>query len=259
MKNAIVTLTTDFGIQDTYVGVMKGAILGIAPEARIVDLTHGIRPGDIRSAAFSLAGAIAYFPEHSVHVVVVDPGVGGSRRAIAIETSRSLLVGPDNGVFTLALRREPAKHIVHLTHSKFWLPQVSDTFHGRDVFGPVAAHLALGVPLQDLGPEIRDLADAPTPEPAARPDGALEGEIILIDHFGNCITNIPASLLKGRKSVTFRIRGGRIGGLVRSYSDVAPGSLLAVVGSSGFVEIAVRDGSAAERLGIRVGSEVLVI
>jgi hypothetical protein len=258
-KARVITLTTDFGLRDPFVGIMKGVILGIAPDVQIVDITHDVPPGDIRRAGFCLYTAVRYFPAGTIHVVVVDPGVGGPRRAVAVQSAHAFYVAPDNGVLTMALKLDPPVRAVNLENPKLWLPDVSHTFHGRDIFAPVAAHLARRENLDEMGSGIHDLVKVPLPEPAAKEDGSIEGLVIHIDHFGNCITNLPASLVSGREDATLRVRGGRIEGLVKSYSDVPSGRLLAVVGSTGFVEIAVRDGNAAERLGIQAGTEVFMI
>jgi S-adenosylmethionine hydrolase len=194
----IITLTTDFGTHDWFVGTMKGVILGIAPRAAIVDLTHEIPAGDIRAGAFALAAGFRFFPKGTVHVAVVDPGVGGARKAIAVQTSNYLFVGPDNGVLSLALAREKIKSVHSLGNANYFLRPISHTFHGRDIFAPVAAHLSRGTPMHKFGPARKDFIRLPWPQPRVR-RGCIEGEVVFIDRFGNAITNIEnASLNAGR-------------------------------------------------------------
>ncbi len=261
-RSGIITLTTDFGLADPYAGVLKGVIWGICPQARIVDLTHQVRPQDVLQGAFLLASAAPYFPAGTVHLAVVDPGVGTARAAIAVETPTALLVGPDNGIFTvvweaLSPAEQAATRIVELTEPRYWLPQASRTFHGRDVFAPVAAHLAAGVPLPALGHPRERLVLLPDTRPAVRADGSVAGRIVQVDRFGNCISNIAAGDLAGMESVVVEVAGHRIAGLVDTYADGGPGQPIALLGSDGRLEIAVRDGSAAELLGLTVGAAVV--
>ena len=253
-----ITLMTDFGLAEPYVGVMKGVILDLTPNASLVDLTHAVPPQDVRQAAFLLSTAVDYFPAGTVHVVVVDPGVGSERRPIAVQTDRAYFVAPDNGVLTLALTRQRTEIIIHLTNSDYWLPEVSTTFHGRDIFAPIAAHLARGVPINDLGIPVQDIVQLPPTEPARQPDGSIQGQIQHIDRFGNCITNVPSNMLPANARVVVKVGGQSIQGLSPTYSAVESGAELSLIGSSGFLEIAVRAGNAAERLAVRVGDAVLV-
>jgi len=257
----IITLTTDFGEADGYVGAMKGVILGIAPEARIVDISHDIEPQNVRQAAYVLSTAVPYFPQGTIHVVVVDPGVGSARRPIAVRTGSAYFVGPDNGVFSHALAREQEAGVkeptvLHLNRREFWLPTISQTFHGRDIFSPVAAHLAAGVPFEMLGTPISDPVILSLPRPERMPDGSIRGEVLHADRFGNLITDIPMSWLAGNQWV-FEIAGRRIEGLSATYAAVRRHALLALPGSEGLLEIAVREGSAAERLGVGEGALVI--
>lgn len=252
-----ITLLTDFGLEDPYVGVMRGVILNIVPRANLVDLTHAVPPQDIDRAAFLLATAVDYFPPGTVHLVVVDPGVGTTRRPIAVRTERAFYVAPDNGVLDLALARQSAERCVHLTEQRYWLAEVSATFHGRDIFAPVAAHLAGGVPIDALGTPVRDLTHRSALQVAREPDGRLRGRIQHIDRFGNCITNVPAELVLNRASI-IKVGVAAIQGLAATYAAVEPGELVALIGSQGFLEIAVRNGSAADRIGGRVGDPVLI-
>lgn len=259
----IVTLTTDFGLADAYAGVMKGVILSIAPEATVVDLCHGIAPQDIAGGALAVEAAVDCFPPGSIHVVVVDPGVGSQRAAVAVRSRRHWYVGPDNGVLSLALQADPMVRAVSLTNPRFHRAVVSATFHGRDIFAPAAAYLASGVDLMELGDPLDHLAPAPLP-PARRTARGIEGEVIHVDRFGNLVTNIRAqdlAALGGPISAeewTVHAGAARISGVARTYADVAPGSLVAYVGSSNRLEIAVRNGSAAERLGARAGWAVTI-
>ena len=249
------TLTTDFGLDDAYVGVMHGVILGICPEARIVDLCHHIAPQNVRQAAFVLQTAHRYFPPGTVHVVVVDPGVGSARRALAVRTRRAFFVAPDNGVLSYLLEDEPPLEQVHLTQREYWLPAISQTFHGRDIFAPVGAHLAKGVPLAALGQPAEDLVRLPMWRPKTGPDGVIRAQVLHVDHFGNLITNVPGEMLEGRDWVV-QVKGHGVQGLSRAYAEVEEGALLALVGSSGHLEIAVRNGSAAALTGAGPDSAV---
>ncbi|HEX6291622.1 MAG TPA: SAM-dependent chlorinase/fluorinase [Herpetosiphonaceae bacterium] len=259
--SGIVTLTTDFGLEDTYVGIMKGVILSITRQTQIIDYTHGIRPGNIVEGAYLLSTGYRYFPRGTVHVAVVDPGVGSSRRAIAFQTPDVAFVGPDNGLFGLVIEdlyREWGGdvRIIELTEARFWLPHISATFHGRDIFAPVAAHIVAGVPLAALGRPIDGLTPAQlmTPQPYARQ--ILQGHIIHVDRFGNCITNVTQSHLRdhgigGR--IVVEIIDQQLAGLFRTYSDGPTGVPMCLIGSSGHVEISVRNGNAARLLGVDIG------
>jgi S-adenosyl-L-methionine hydrolase (adenosine-forming) len=249
-----ITLTTDFGLADWFVGTMKGVILRTAPNAPVVDLTHGIAPGDIRAGAFALAAAYRYFPAGTIHVAVVDPGVGSERAGVVIETENYHFVGPDNGVFSFALRGERLRSVHRLENPKFQLTEVSRTFHGRDIFAPAAAHLSRGVPAGQFGPRVHDLVQLAWPEPVATSSG-LRGEVVHLDHFGNAITNLPASrvLASGATRVTV---GGKSVPLRECYADVPRGKPVAVIGSSGLLEVAVSGGNAAKSLKLKCGSRV---
>jgi hypothetical protein len=254
----IVTLLTDFGTDDTYVGQMKGVILARCPSARVIDLTHAVRPQAVIQGAFLLETALDVFPSGTVHVAVVDPGVGTSRRGLAVTAAGQLFVGPDNGLFTPALSR-PGWEAFELRAAEYRLPTVSVTFHGRDVFGPAAAHLALGVAPTRLGPPARDPVRLGWPTAHAVGDD-LVGEVVHVDRFGNLLTSIGVDALEQTAArhggaVTVRIAGRPIP-LVRTYGDLAPGSAGALVGSAGRLEVAVREGSAAARL--RAGRGTLV-
>lgn len=255
----LITLTTDFGYNDPYVGIMKGVILRIAPEVQIVDLNHGITPQDIRAAALSLAASVDSFPDGTVHVVVVDPGVGSERRAIVIESASHYFVGPDNGVLSLALKgKEPAR-ILDLSNETYHLQPKSGTFHGRDVFAPVAAHLARGVPLDDFGASLEDCVRLRWPRVDHAGDSIL-GEISYIDRFGNLFTNIGESDLMSLSAGRIRLRLGEIDilGLSPNYAAGQGNRLIALINSWGLVEIAIFKGNAASQTGAQLGDKVRV-
>ena len=254
----LITLTTDFGLADSYVAVMKGVILGIAPQTRIVDITHQIAPQNVRQAATVLQAAVPYFPRGTIHVAVVDPGVGSARRALAVRTSHAFFVGPDNGLFSAALANTHTGGVLvlHLDQPAYWLPTVSRTFHGRDIFSPVAAHLAAGVPFEALGSPIADPVILAHPLPSRQADGTVSGQIDHADRFGNLISDIPEAWLAGRRWV-LSCAGQEIHGVSPSYASAEPGELLALISSSGTLEIAVREGSAAARLAAGFGEPIL--
>jgi S-adenosyl-L-methionine hydrolase (adenosine-forming) len=254
---SVITLTTDFGTCDWFVGTMKGVILGINPGTAIADITHEISAGDIRGGAFALAASCRFFPKGVIHVAVVDPGVGSDRRAIAVRAANGWFVGPDNGLLSWALRNEKIKAIRSLENEAYFLQPVSGTFHGRDIFAPVAAHLSRGVPIQKFGPALKDFVRLDWPEPRAR-WGRLEGEVVYIDRFGNAITNLEGGLLRGSDGATCEIYGRhrRVCPLKSCYQAVALKTPIALVGSSGFLEIAVNGGSAEKVLGVRIGTRV---
>jgi S-adenosylmethionine hydrolase len=254
---AIVTFLSDFGHSDTYVGQVKGAILAIDSSATIVDLTHAVPPQDVRAGAFLLWTAVDSYSKGTVHLAVVDPGVGSPRRAIAVRSRRGdLFVGPDNGVLALAVQKLGGAHeAVELSQPRFWGPRRSNTFQGRDLFGPVAAHLAAGISIRELGSSARDLK-GPFDFLATEVMGeAMQGEIIHVDGFGTLVTNIAGERLAHDFEATVRGRSilGRQGG---HFALVPSGELIALTGSAGLIEVAVRDGSAAARLGASVGDPV---
>jgi S-adenosylmethionine hydrolase len=258
----IITLLTDFGPRDGTPAVMKGVILGIAPQARLVDISHEIGPQDVREAAVVLGRAAAFFPEGTIHLVVVDPGVGTARRPMAARLGSHLFVGPDNGVVTRVLRRveqqrQPARFI-HLDRPEWWLPQVSDVFHGRDIFSPVAAHLARGVPLDQLGSPFNDPVRLELPSAAAVP-GGLRGLVDHVDRFGNLRTNIRREDCGSRTPALVRLCGVEIEGLVRTFGEAPTATLIAVWGSGDELCVAEVNGSAAARLGAGVGTVVEVV
>jgi hypothetical protein len=277
-----IVLTTDFGPASAYVGMMKGVILGINPSATVVDLTHQIQPQDVTQAAFVLGTSHRFFPHQSIHAVVVDPGVGTDRRALLLVTPTARFLAPDNGVLSSIVQQswQQANHppqadppgesnrvpvppgcaAYQLTNPQYWLQPVSRTFHGRDIFAPVAAHLSLGVAPETLGQRVTELVRLSTPEPT-RQGSTIQGRVITTDHFGNLITNISDQWLAGADAVQVDIKGRRIPCLSRTFHDAeskGAGPLLALVGSHGYLEIALRDGNAAAVLGVGPGELVHV-
>ena len=254
----VITLTTDFGDADAYVAAMKGVILEMAPDAGIVDITHAVPPQGVRAAAFHIACAAPYFPEGTIHVVVVDPGVGGARRPVAVRTAQAVFVAPDNGVLTRVLAGSPPELAVHLNRPEFWRRAVSSTFHGRDVFAPVAARIALGASIDALGTPVHDLLRLDLPEAASAADGTITGAVQHIDHFGNCVTDIPGEWVSDPIAHEVQVGMQQLHGVKVTYCDAAVGQPLALVGSHGYLEIAVRDGNAARAMSLRMGDRVTV-
>ncbi len=253
-----ISLLTDFGLQDPYVGIMKGVIHTLSPQAQLIDLSHGIPPQDVAAARFALMTAYPYLPLGTIHLAVVDPGVGSSRRAVAIQTPEGYWVGPDNGLFSGVLAQSPALAAVHLTNPSYWrTPSPSRTFHGRDIFAPVAAHLANGIPLAALGDPINpaELVRLDWPQPQEESDG-WRGVIQAIDHFGNGISTLPGQILEGH-SWRVSIKGTRIPA-APTFASSSVGELLALVGSSGWLEIAQNQGNASRTLDLKVGDEIRV-
>jgi len=256
----IVTLLSDFGLQDEYAGVVKGVILSVNPAAVVVDICHQIPAGDIRQAAWLLSWAWSYFSPGTVHVVVVDPGVGSKRRILCCEYRGHRFLVPDNGVLSVLLAEVKRPRLYMVSNRRYFLSDVSQTFHGRDIFAPVAAHLSLGLPPARLGPPVRTFERFPVPKPSKRSDGSWVGEIIQVDRFGNAVTNLTPAVLersRGRGKWEVEIGGTRIPSQ-KSYAAVKTGSLLAIFNSRGFLEIALSCGSAAENLGISVGDTVIL-
>ncbi len=271
--SAIITLTTDFGLSDAYIAAMKGVILGINPEAKLIDICHTIQPRNIPQAAFVLSTAYQFFPPKTIHIVVVDPGVGTGRRAIILRTPSDDFVAPDNGVLSYVIQQfsdnttrnnagqqqklKPKLKAVAITNPELWRSPVSPTFHGRDIFAPVAARLSLGFPLTDFGETISSVTVLPLPRPYRAPDGSLVGHILHIDGFGNLITNIKsADLPPTNQPVTIEIGNQLISGLSRTYAEGE--GLLALISSSGYLEVSLRGGNACAFLESKVGNEVKV-
>lgn len=255
----IITLLTDFGLRDGYVAAMKGVILSLAPEAVLVDISHDLPPQDVTAAAFVLASCWQFFPEGTIHLAVVDPGVGSNRRAVAVAAQGHSFVAPDNGLLSLALAEAPSFDAVTLTNPLYWrTPTPSHTFHGRDVFAPVAAHLAKGIPLAALGEPLGDLVRLPWPQPLPLAAGGWRGEVVYIDRFGNAITNLPGALVEPYREGWFYAGPFRLRGLAGTYAEVEPGTPLALIGSHGYLEIAIREGNAAQKGNLQVGTPVEV-
>jgi S-adenosylmethionine hydrolase len=253
----IITLTTDFGLADGYVGTMQGVILSIAPGTALVDLSHQVPAQNIRAAAFVLYQAVPFFPPDTIHLVVVDPGVGSQRRALAVRTGHGIFVAPDNGVLSYVLATVDVHEAVSLSNPAYQLPNVSTTFHGRDIFAPAAAHLARRVPLSELGPRAINLVRLPMPQPEFAPQGDLIGHVMHVDHFGNLILDVTAAVLEERTS--FELAGHKIEGVSQTFADVEPGQPVVYVGSTrDHVEIAIRDGHAARELGAGLGDQVII-
>lgn len=268
---APIVLLTDFGLRDSYVGQMKGVILGIAPDARIVDLTHEVAPQDVAGASRVLREGWPFFPEHTVFVAVVDPGVGTDRACLCVGAAMRWFLAPDNGLLGFLQEEDRVECAFRIENRRYMLPEVSSTFHGRDVFAPVAAHLAAGADPSDLGPAVERIVEIGEPGPTRAPNGSLLGEVVHVDRFGNLITNIHAGDLR---SIAFDQHGSApfeacglfvsagdhsIGAVERTYASVPAGAPVALVGSGGRLEIAVNGGSAARSLALGVGSPVRVV
>lgn len=259
MRN-VITLTTDFGLQDYYVSAMKAAILGIAPEVRLVDISHEIPSQDIMAGSWILNNSAMLFPPGTVHTVVVDPGVGTDRKPIALKIEDQFFVGPDNGIFSLLTAEKDFK-AVRLSNEKYWRSNPSNTFHGRDIFAPVAAHLSQGVELAELGESLDDLVTYRWSVPIADKDG-LEGMVIHIDKFGNLITNLPDTLIEDvikDKSVKIYVGNTILDEIITTFGSVTEGEPAAYIGSSGMLEIGINKGNAEKMLGVQKGAQISLI
>ena len=266
----LITLTTDFGTSDPYVGLVKGVVLGINPNVTLVNITHEIAPQNVLQGAFLLGNSYGFFPAHSIHLAVVDPGVGTARRPVLLDTPQGRFIGPDNGIlsYVLLANGQPAPTKVgqvalppqcrayHLTNPRFWLRPLSSTFHGRDLFGPVAGHLSLGVSPRELGEEISSLICLPVATPEWD-DSRVLGRVVHIDRFGNLVTDLRASLFQDNERVMVQVGGREIQGLSASYAEGR--EILALIGSCNTLEVAVKNGSAVARLGSRIGDTVTVV
>jgi S-adenosylmethionine hydrolase len=255
MRNPIVTLTTDFGVQDHYVGAMKGVILGICPQAQIVDITHDVKPFQISEGAFALAQACSCFPAKTVHVAVVDPGVGTARRPILVEAAGQYFVAPDNGVLAMIYAAQPHK-VRAISNERYFRQPVSHTFHGRDIFAPVAAHLAAGLPPARVGKLIDDYLRPAFLKPQRTGKRTWAGEILHIDRFGNLVTNFHASDFPDleTRNVCLSIGPQQVTVMARNYAECGAGELFLVMGSSGYVEVSVGQASAARVIGCETGA-----
>jgi S-adenosylmethionine hydrolase len=264
-RTPIITLTTDFGLNDHFIGTMKGVILNIFPEARIVDINHAVQAFDVLDGALAISQAYSYFPSGAIHVVVVDPGVGTARRPILATTERHHFVAPDNGVLSLVYDREERLSVRHITAEHYFLPGPCQTFHGRDIFAPVAANLAKGVQPQNFGEEITDYVRFAAPRPKPVDERTIRGLVLRVDRFGNLITNITpqdAPQLFETPPPPFTIAvgdKGQVSRLCSHYAEGAPGEVFGILGSMGFLELATNRGSASQLLGAGKGSEVNVV
>jgi hypothetical protein len=248
--SGVITLLTDFGLRDPYVGIMKGVILSINPDARIIDISHQTKPGSVYQAAGLIQEAYPFFPKGTIHVAVVDPGVGGDRRPILVKTKDHFFVGPDNGLFWPIIKTNHQTEIIHLTETKYFLSDISNTFHGRDIFAPVAAHVSLGEDPLEMGSVINNPVPLRLPTPEQK-GNHLSGQVIRVDHFGNLITNIhkkDMEKLLGTKPPIIKVGKLIIRGVRSTYSEVNTGETLALIGSSGYLEIAVNQGRACDRI-----------
>jgi S-adenosylmethionine hydrolase len=258
--SAIVTLTTDFGSCSAYIAAMKGVILSINPNAKLINISHEIAPQVVRHGAIVLAEATPWFPAETIHVGVVDPGVGTSRRLVYARIGDQQYLAPDNGLLSLLAKRNRPSRVIELANSEYWLPAVSNTFHGRDILAPVAAQLSLGLEPERLGPQITDLQmfDWPEPQVAAN---RIDGVVDWIDRFGNLITNIPSDLLSAAKqSAECKIACGAaiVAGISTTYGERPCGTTIALIGSSGKLEVAIVEGDASQKLSAKTGSPVVV-
>jgi len=265
VNKKIVTLLTDFGLTDSYVAEMKAVILSICPNVTIIDISHVIAEYNIRMGAYLLARSVEYFPLGTIHVAVVDPGVGGPRKPILVETNKGFLVGPDNGLLMLAAEKQGIKHVYKIENKKYMLPKISETFHGRDIFAPTAAYLALGIPPQEFGKEVFDYVKPSFSEPKIQKN-KIFGEIIHIDHFGNLVTNIKPELLYEKKveyGSHLKIALGKRKPVktvfLRTYSEAPQGKILVMVGSGDFIEISANLANAAKLLNAKIGMKIILI
>jgi len=256
MHRPILTLTTDFGLSDHYVGAMKGVILGICPDAHIVDISHSVSPYEIAEGAYLIAQAYPCFPKKTVHVIVVDPGVGSARRPILLEAGGQYFIAPDNGVLSMVYSAYEKYTVRLIANEKLFLHPVSRTFHGRDIFSPVAAHLASGVTPARVGKRIDDFLRPGFQKPQRTGKRTWTGRILKIDRFGNIITNFHSSDFPDLERRNFSVRLGphEVNVLVRSYAESSPGEVFLIVGSSGYLEVSVNQGSAAKRIGCEAGA-----
>ncbi|MEM3730280.1 MAG: S-adenosyl-l-methionine hydroxide adenosyltransferase family protein [Candidatus Bathyarchaeia archaeon] len=259
MHRPIITLTTDFGLRDPYVAEMKAVILDINPNATIIDISHEVEKFNIKMGAYILASAAPYFPKGTIHVAVVDPGVGTERRPIIIEAKNSFFAGPDNGLMVLAAKSQGIKRIYEISNRKFMRHEISSTFHGRDIFAPAAAHLSKGVSPQEIGPEVKDIV-VPEFAQVIKRGNMLVGEVLYIDGFGNIVTNFTVrelEQLKGKDALQIGLRGLKLNvKLCKAYGDVKPQEPLAIIGSHNFLELSLNQGDAAKTFKTKVGDKI---
>lgn len=255
-QSPAITLTTDFGTRDPWVAAMKGVLHSIAPDAPLLDLSHGIAPQNVLEGALFLAASLPYFPAGTVHLVVIDPGVGTARHPIIADCDGQIVICPDNGLLTLLERSHPIARAHTITNPEYLLPEPSNTFHGRDVFAPAAGFAALGKPLKSFGPKLDAIQRIVVPEATIDADEQLHGEIIHVDHFGNCITNIRKDMLGEHTDYRVQIAAQTLSPIHKTYADVPPGTPLALFGSTGHLEIAASMSNAARHLQLRPGAPV---
>jgi S-adenosyl-L-methionine hydrolase (adenosine-forming) len=263
-RNPIITLTTDFGTNDHFIGTMKGVILSIEPDAQIIDICHSVQAFDVLDGALTISQAYSYFPTGTIHMVVVDPGVGTARRPLIVSSDRHHFVAPDNGVLSLIYQREQRLSARHVTGEHYFLQPVSNTFHARDIFSPVAAYLAKGVDPEKFGEAVTDFVRFSAPKPKAANENTLRGVVLKVDRFGNLITNITpqdAPMLFGENQGAFKIVVGQreIREIKEAYALGAPGEVFGIMGSMGYLEIAANRGSAAQLLGVGKGTDVNIV
>ena len=256
-RNNIITLTTDFNETDGFAGVMKGVILSINPEAKIIDISHQVPSQNIEAAAFLFYNSYDFFPEGTTHVIVVDPGVGSQRRIIAAQSKKYIFIAPDNKVLNYIFNSDETLTVVNVLNKKYFLPKISNTFHGRDIFAPVAAHLSMGLTIKELGPAINDYNNSKIPTPIISSKKII-GNVIYIDKFGNLITNIHQSLISN-KNISIKFKKIVINNLSNSYTDVKINEPLAIIGSSGYLEVSIRNGDACKNFNISIKDPIEVM
>jgi S-adenosylmethionine hydrolase len=258
MPRPLITLTTDFGAADHFVAAMKGVILGLRPAAEIIDVTHAIEPYNVHEGGFVLAQAYSCFPKKTIHIAIVDPGVGSARRPLLVEAGGHFFLGPDNGVFSMVYAREPKHRVRHITQERFFRKDVSRTFHGRDIFAPCAAHLARPTPPARFGKPIQDYTRLALAEPQRTARRVWTGAVLKVDHFGNLITNLHIDQFPDLPTRPFELRVGleRLRRLALTYAETSIGEVFVIVGSSGYFEVAANQGSAARILGCGAGAPV---
>ncbi|MBF0505264.1 MAG: SAM-dependent chlorinase/fluorinase [Nitrospirae bacterium] len=258
MRNRIITLTTDFGYKDPFVAEMKGVILSVNPDVTLVDVTHSIQPQDIEEAAYVIGSSYSYFPAGTIHIVVVDPGVGSERKALVLQAGKHFFVGPDNGVFSHILNKKADDHIHQITEEKYMRPKDSHTFQGRDLFAPVAAWLSKGLPISEFGPSVEDLVTLPIAQPLVT-EGRVHGEVIYIDSFGNAIANITRDDL-ARLGVHYSVEiNNKVVRKVQYYAQADENSLSCLVNSSDHLELFVKNGNGAKEFNLTKGFKVTVV
>lgn len=261
-KQSIITLTTDFDLYDGYTGVMKGVIAGINPSARVIDISHKIEPHDVFQAACVINNSYNYFPKGTIHIVVVDPGVGSARKIICVRTKNYFFLAPDNGVLSFIIEKEKNPSVREVSNRELFLEEISNTFHGRDIFAPVAAHLSKGQEFKGLGNIIVKTNKIDLPKPIRSPNGKLTAEIIYVDSFGNLITNVNREVIDSMKvgveRLSITMGNSRINGICNSYTDVGDNEALAIFGSSGYLEISINRGRAGDVLKLRKGDKLVL-